>query len=60
MKQKEFKNLKRHPNGDIIDFYPIHHLLSDKQVESLSDDDWSRWNEWQDEIRMMIYELRMA
>tara|TARA_R110002020_G_scaffold119651_2_gene272959 strand:+ start:707 stop:910 length:204 start_codon:yes stop_codon:yes gene_type:complete len=58
MKQREFKNLKRYPNGDIVDLYNIHHLLSEGQVNSLSDDDWSRWNEWQDELQMMIYELQ--
>ena len=58
MKQKDFKELKRYPNGDIVDLYNIHNLLSEGQVNSLSDNDWSRWNEWQDELQMMIYELQ--
>lgn len=57
MTQQEFAGLKRYPNGDVVDLYNIHYLLTDKQVDRLSDDDWSRGQEYQDELRMMIYEL---
>ena len=57
MTQKEFAGLKRYPNGDVVDLYNIHYLLTDKQIDRLSDDDWSRVQEYQDELRMMIYEL---
>ena len=57
MKQKDFRELERYPNGDIVDLYPIHHLLTDRQKNRLTDDDWSRVQEYQDELRMMIYEL---
>jgi phage FluMu protein gp41 len=57
MKRQDFARLKRYPNGDIVDLYNIHHLLTTKQVDQLSDDDWSRVQEYQDELRMMIYEL---
>lgn len=57
MTQQEFAGLKRYPNGDVVDLYNIHHLLTEKQVDRLSDDDWSRVQEYQDELRMMIYEL---
>ena len=57
MTQQEFAGLKRYPNGDVIDLYNIHNLLTDKQIDRLSDDDWSRVQEYQDELRMMIYEL---
>ena len=57
MKQKTFRELDRYPNGDIVDLYNIHHLLTDRQINRLSDDDWSRVQEYQDELRRMIYEL---
>jgi len=57
MTQKEFAGLKRYSNGDVVDLYNIHYLLTDKQIDRLSDDDWSRVQEYQDELRMMIYEL---
>jgi hypothetical protein len=58
MKRQDFARLERYSNGDIVDLYNIHHLLTDKQIDRLSDDDWSRVQEYQDELRMMIYELR--
>ena len=57
MKQQDFARLERYPNGDVIDLYNIHNLLTEKQIDRLSDDDWSRVQEYQDELRMMIYEL---
>ncbi len=56
MKQQDFRNLKRYPNGDIVDLYNMHHLLTDKQIDKLSDDDWSRVNEYQLELEVMRYE----
>ena len=54
MKRQDFARLERYP---IVDLYNIHHLLTTKQVDQLSDDDWSRVQEYQDELQMMIYEL---
>jgi hypothetical protein len=56
MRQQDFRNLKRYPNGDIVDLYNMHHLLTDKQIHKLSDDDWSRVNEYQLELEVMRYE----
>jgi hypothetical protein len=56
MRQQDFKNMKRYPNGDIVDLYNIHHLLTDKQVDQLSEDDWSRVIEYQLELEAMRYE----
>ena len=50
MRQQDFKQLRRHPNGDVVDLYNIHHLLTDKQVDQLSEDDWSRVIEYQLEL----------
>ena len=57
MRRQDFARLERYPNGDVVDLYNIHHLLTEKQVDQLSEDDWSRVQEYQDELRMMIYEL---
>ena len=56
MRQQDFKNMKRYPNGEIVDLYNIHHLLTDKQVDQLSEDDWSRVIEYQLELEAMRYE----
>ncbi len=56
MRQQDFRNLKRYPNGDIVDLYNMHHLLTDKQIHKLSDDDWSRVSEYQLELEVMRYE----
>jgi predicted aldo/keto reductase-like oxidoreductase len=54
MKHQDFKQLERYPNGDIVDLYGIHHLLSKKQIDKLSDDDWSRVIEYDLELDAMI------
>jgi hypothetical protein len=32
-------------------------LLNEGQVDKLSDDDWSRYHEYQDELQIMKYEI---
>jgi len=58
MRQQDFRNLKRYPNGDIVDLYNIHHLLTDKQIDKLSDDDWSMVNEYQDELSILYQQAK--
>ena len=55
MKQKDFRELKRYPNGDIVDLYPIHHLLTDRQKNRLTCDDFSRVEEYQAEIDFELH-----
>ena len=55
MKQKDFRELKRYPNGDIVDLYPIHHLLTDRQKNRLTCDDFSRVEEYQAEIEFELH-----
>ena len=52
---KEFKQLERNADGDIVNLYNIHHLLNDKQIDSLTDDDWSRVNEYQLDLQAELY-----
>ena len=58
MRQQDFRNLKRYPNGDIVDLYNIYHLLTDKQIDKLSDDDWSRYQEYQDELSILYQQAK--
>ena len=58
MTAKEFKQLKRNADGDIVNLYNIHHLLNDEQIDSLTDDDWSRVNEYQLELVHLRNEVR--
>ena len=58
MRQQDFRNLKRYSNGDIVDLYNIYHLLTDKQIDKLSDDDWSRYQEYQDELSILYQQAK--
>ena len=51
MKQSEFKALKRNLDGDIVDLADIFFRLSPAQVEALSGDDYSRYDEYSEEQR---------
>lgn len=48
---KEFRALKRYENGDLVNHYDDFVLLTDKQVDLLSNDDWSRYQDFQEELR---------
>ena len=54
MTAKEFRQLERNADGDVVNLYNIHHLLSKKQIDTLSDDDWSRVIEYDLELDAMI------
>ena len=47
MKAKEFRQFELNADGDVVNLYNIFHLLTDKQIDRLTDDDWSRVNEYQ-------------
>ena len=51
MKQSEFKALKRNEDGDIIDLADIFYRLSPAQIEALSGDDYSRYDDYSEELR---------
>lgn len=58
MTAKEFRQLERNADGDIVNLYNIHHLLNDKQIDSLTDDDWSRVNEYQLDLQAELYAMQ--
>ena len=45
MTDKDFKMLPRNADGDIIHIDDIVGLLSEKQIDKLTDDDWQRYDE---------------
>jgi len=45
MTDKDFKMLPRNADGDIIHIDDIIGLLSEKQIDKLTDDDWQRYDE---------------
>lgn len=53
MRMKDFLGLERNEDGDIINLYDWYHLLTDKQIEQLTDDDWSRYQEYQEELYIL-------
>ena len=54
---KEFKALERNSDGDLTSMYDHFLLLTEKQVELLTSDDWSRYYDYQEELE---YEMAMA
>ena len=54
---KEFRALERDANGDLVSIYDHFLLLTAKQVDLLTSDDWSRYNELEQEL---AYEMKMA
>ena len=55
---KEFKALERNSDGDLTSMYDHFLLLTDKQVELLTSDDWSRYYEYQEEIDYELNSLK--
>ncbi len=58
MTAKEFRQLERNADGDVVNLYNIHHLLTDKQIDRLTDDDWSRVNEYQLDLQAELYAMQ--
>ena len=55
---KEFRALERNTDGDLTSMYDHFLLLTDKQVELLSEDDHSRYYDYQDELSYEMASLR--
>lgn len=56
---KEFKAIKRNSDGDIINTWEHFPLITEKQRSLLSDDDWSRYENYQEEMRCMMHDLAL-
>lgn len=54
---KEFKALERNSDGDLCDMFEHFLLLTPKQVELLTSDDWSRYYDYQEELQ---YEMELC
>jgi len=53
---QEFDALERHPNGDIKKLPDVFFLLTDKQINQLSEDDFSRHDNYSEELRCLMAE----
>ena len=51
---QEFASLNRNADGDVIDLADAFIWLTDTQVEKLTGDDFSRYDEYQEELRCLI------
>ena len=54
---KEFKDLPRNSDGDIIDLWDHFLLIKDSQIEMLTSDDWSRYYDLKEELE---YEMALC
>jgi hypothetical protein len=57
MTNKEFKALTRYPNGDIEDIQMNCVSLTASQIDMLTGDDQSRYDEDQEELRYLMAEF---
>jgi hypothetical protein len=53
----EFDAIPRYPNGDIIELTAAYPFITDYQREKLTDDDWSRMIELDEEISYLAAEF---
>jgi hypothetical protein len=56
---KEFKNLERYENGDIVNLGEVFFKIKPAQTEKLSSDDWSRMDGLEEEMRCMVADLEV-
>jgi hypothetical protein len=54
---KEFRALERNTDGDLCHMYDHFLLLTDKQVDLLTSDDWSRYYDYKEELE---YEMALC
>ena len=54
---KQFAAIKRNSDGDIIDLYDAYPHITDKQRELLSDDDYSRMDNLDEELQYLADEF---
>jgi len=53
MRNADFASLPRNDRGDILNLSDVFLDLTDAQIDRLSDDDWTRVQEYQEEIEIM-------
>lgn len=53
MRNTDFNMLPRNERGDILNLSTVFLDLTDAQIDRLSDDDWTRVQEYQEEIEIM-------
>jgi len=58
MTNKEFRALERNDIGDVIDLYGVFYTLTPTQVEKLSEDDFTRYDEYQEEARVLFNQAK--
>ena len=54
---KQFAAIKRNADGDIIDLYDAYPHITDRQRELLSDDDYSRMADIDEELEYLADEF---
>ncbi|MGA1073310.1 MAG: hypothetical protein ACO3S3_11675 [Pseudohongiellaceae bacterium] len=53
----EFRAIPRNSDGDIIDLFDAYPFITGMQRLLLTDDDWSRMDEYDEEVRCMMEEF---
>ena len=54
----EFSRLQRNTDGDIVELSTCFFWLTGSQHDKLSEDDWSRYEEYQEDLRCLMDEAR--
>lgn len=58
LSDKDFDNLSRNEDGDILNLSNVYYRMTEEQLERLSDDDWSRVNEYELEMEYLKMEIK--
>ena len=58
MRMKDFQDLTRNEDGDIVYLTAWFHLFTDEQVDMLTDDDWKRYHEYQEELNVLYQQAK--
>ena len=56
LKNADFKKLERYPDGAIVNLSAIFYLLSKSQINRLTGDDQSRYEDYDEELRCLCAE----
>ena len=56
LKNEDFKKLERYEDGSIVNLYAISYLLTKNQIKKLTCDDWTRYEEYEEELRCLRHD----
>ena len=56
LKNADFKKLERYQDGAIVNLYAVFYLFTKSQINRLTGDDQSRYEDYDEELRCMMHD----